>query len=189
MWRAASLGNYQRPTVPPLRCCCGVEAIYVVSPKAGTTKRKDTTTDEPLAQLAAPITERLSRPAIERVLLGTLLMDSEASRVICGWLQPEHFEVNAHALIYEAMQAVTSRDEPTDLATVAAELRRRGQIDQVGALAFLGELMTEGRSSVYAVPLAHILIQTSAVRSERPPPLDLGLALPAQQLSTLAREQ
>ncbi len=85
----------------------------------------------------------------ERATLGSILLERDAIIAVAGWLPAEYFYLEKHALIYEAMLACYNRREPADLATVAAELRRRGQLELVGGLSMLSELVTEVPTAVH----------------------------------------
>lgn len=90
----------------------------------------------------------------EQATLGGCLIDSEAAEIAFGILNPADFYREAHRLIFFAMQATTKRKQPIDLITVAAELRRHDQLEEVGGAEYLTALMNEvpttGRMAVYA---------------------------------------
>lgn len=84
----------------------------------------------------------------ERATLGSVLLDREAI-IAVSWLQPDWFYLEKHALVFEAMQAISSRRVPPDLATVAAEMRARQTLDLVGGISYLGELAAEVPTAVH----------------------------------------
>lgn len=100
----------------------------------------------------------------ERATLGSILLDRDAIVAVAGWLPPEHFYLERHALVYEAMLGCYNRREPPDFATVAAELRRRERLDLVGGLAFLGELSGEVPTAVHVEYYARIVERTAILR-------------------------
>lgn len=100
----------------------------------------------------------------ERATLGSILLERDAIVAIAGWLAPESFYLEKHALIYEAMLACYNRREPPDLATVAAELRRNERLDLVGGLAMLGELAGEVPTAVHIEYYARIVERTATLR-------------------------
>jgi replicative DNA helicase len=85
----------------------------------------------------------------ERALLGSILLERDAILVVSDQLQPDDFYLERHALVYEAMLACLGRRVPPDLATVGSELRRREQLELVGGLSFLGELIAEVPTAVH----------------------------------------
>lgn len=89
--------------------------------------------------------------ASERATLGALLLEREAIIAVAPWLREEHFSVWKHGRIYAAALACYARREPPDLATVAAQLRAAGELEQVGGLTALGELAQEVPTALHVV--------------------------------------
>lgn len=102
--------------------------------------------------------------AAERATLGALLLDRDAIIPIATLLTTDHFYLEKHALVYEAMLACYQRREPPDLATVAAELRRQERLEIIGGLAFLGELVAEVPTAVHVEYYARSVEQTAVRR-------------------------
>jgi replicative DNA helicase len=100
----------------------------------------------------------------ERATLGSILLEREAIVAVAGWLSPEHFYLEKHALIYEASIACYGRREPPDLTTVATELRRQERLDLVGGLSFLGELLGEVPTAVHIEYYAKSIERTAVQR-------------------------
>jgi replicative DNA helicase len=100
----------------------------------------------------------------ERATLGSILIEREAIVAVAGWLPTEHFYLEKHALVYDAMLACYNRREPPDIATVASELRRNERLDLVGGLAFLAELAGEVPTAVHVEYYAKIVERTAVLR-------------------------
>lgn len=100
----------------------------------------------------------------ERATLGACLLDRDAIIALSGWIAPTHFMLEKHALIYEAILACYARREPPDLATVAAELRRRERLDLVGGIGFLGELADAVPTAVHVTYYAQAVERTAGLR-------------------------
>lgn len=88
--------------------------------------------------------------AAERAVLGACLLDREAILAVRGLLGADEFFLEKHALIYGAMLACVDKKTPPDPVTVASELRQAGQLELVGGLSFLGELMNDVPTAVHA---------------------------------------
>ncbi len=99
----------------------------------------------------------------ERAVLGAILLERQAILVVSDGLRPDDFYLEKHAIIYTAMLACLARRVPPDLATVAAELRRQEQLDLVGGLSFLGELVAEVPTAVHVEYYAQA-VTTPAIR-------------------------
>lgn len=83
----------------------------------------------------------------EMSVLGAILQSHEAFLKCLELLRPEQFYRDAHRKIFAAASGLFGRGEPVDLITITNELRRRGELDEVGSAAFLASL-------VEAVPTA-----------------------------------
>ena len=100
----------------------------------------------------------------ERAVLGSILLDREAIIAIGDELQPADFYLEKHAQIYAAMYTCLSRRVPPDIATISSELRRCAQLDLVGGIAFLGELVAEVPTAVHVEYYAKTVIRTATLR-------------------------
>ena len=80
----------------------------------------------------------------EQAVLGSMLLDPEASERVFAMLDYGDFYRQGHSIIYRAMQEVYSRGEPVDLITVSAQLRTtevpRNMVGKKGAPANAQEL-------------------------------------------------
>ena len=73
-------------------------------------------------------------------MLGALILDGETLISVSERLRPEDFYRQSHQMIYEAMIALGDRQEPVDLVTIAAELKDREQLEEIGGITYLTEL-------------------------------------------------
>ena len=103
----------------------------------------------------------------EEAVLGSLLMDPEAVGKVVPFLQPEDFYRDRNRLIYSAMLSIYNRTgphEPVDFLTVADELKRSGQYEEVGGLAYLSHLVSVVPTAVHVEHYARIVERTSVKR-------------------------
>jgi replicative DNA helicase len=100
----------------------------------------------------------------ERAVLGSILLDREAIIAIGDALQPADFSLDKHGWIYAAALACLSRRVPPDIATLADELRRHAQLDLVGGIAFLGELVAEVPTALHVEYYADIVAHAAVRR-------------------------
>jgi len=77
----------------------------------------------------------------ERSVLGALLLEESAIIQVAEFLLAEHFYQKKHRLIYEAILKLFEKREPLDLITVPEELSRRNNLEAVGGLGYLTELV------------------------------------------------
>ncbi|HEX5671934.1 MAG TPA: replicative DNA helicase [Acidimicrobiia bacterium] len=81
-----------------------------------------------------------SREAEESVL-GALLLSPHAANEVMDKLVPNDFYVPAHQSIFEAMVSLYNANQPIDAVTLSEELRRSGELEKVGGLAYLTHLV------------------------------------------------
>ena len=76
----------------------------------------------------------------EAAVLSAVLLAAEAFDRVQETLSPEHFYAEAHRRIYEAVLDLHTSGKQVDLVTVAAWLRDRERIGQVGGMEYLAQL-------------------------------------------------
>lgn len=86
----------------------------------------------------------------EKATLGSILLNRDAIVAVAPWLRPEYFFLQRHAQIYEVMLSCYNTRIPPDTRTIAEELRRRGQLEAVGGILYLSELV-EGVPTSYHI--------------------------------------
>ena len=100
----------------------------------------------------------------ERATLGSVLMDRDAIIAVAAWLAPEHFYLEKHRWVFEAMLACYARRVPPDLQTVSDDLRRSNRLIEVGDLAFLVELANSVPTAYHVEYYARIVERTAVLR-------------------------
>ncbi|MEG3902774.1 replicative DNA helicase [Microcoleus sp. B4-C5] len=84
----------------------------------------------------------------EEAILGGILIDPEAISRIAELLRPEFFAISAHQVIYRSALGLFLQGQPTDLMTVTTALTDRNQLEQVGGLTKLAQLVDRTVSAV-----------------------------------------
>ena len=84
----------------------------------------------------------------EEAILGGILIDPEAISRIAELLRPEFFAITAHQVIYRSALDLFLQGQPTDLMTVTTWLTDRNQLEQVGGLTKLAQLVDRTVSAV-----------------------------------------
>jgi replicative DNA helicase len=102
----------------------------------------------------------------ERALLGSILLERDAIIVVAPWLVVDYFYLERHAWIYEAMLACFNHRPsiPPDISTVADVLRRAHRLDDIGGIAYLGELSAEVPTAVHVEYYGRIVERTAILR-------------------------
>jgi replicative DNA helicase len=86
----------------------------------------------------------------EEAVLGSLLIDEDAVFEVAGFLKPDAFYRSHNRWIYDAILSLNERHEPVDYLTVTEELRRRGQLEDIGGEAYVLSLINAVPTSINA---------------------------------------
>ena len=123
--------------------------------------------------MSASVSLEISRPATaavpagrvppqnldaERSVLGGVLLDNAALNDVLELLKPEDFYRDAHRKIFEAMCALSSRNEPIDRVTLKDELTALGAYEAVGGEDFidlLDKLVPSAANLSYYARIVH----------------------------------
>lgn len=93
----------------------------------------------------------------ERAVLGSLLIDRDAIIKVAPILEPADFYDRRHATLYRAIVTLYHRRTPADLITLTDELERRGELEQVGGVSGIQQLMQEVPTAVHALYYAEVV--------------------------------
>lgn len=102
---------------------------------------------------------------VERAVLGAMLIDNMAiNRVVEVLGNETAFYHTPHRKVYAAIQSVSERGEPVDQVTLAEELVRRGQLDDIGGAVLIAELASEMATAANAEYHAQIVLEKAQRR-------------------------
>lgn len=101
----------------------------------------------------------------EKVIIGALLVESEAISEVIGILKPEMFYDNSLGKIYSAIVELYSENTKPDMITVAKSLTKSGDLDNVGGPFALSMLSGNIASAANIVEHAQYLHQLWLARS------------------------
>ncbi|RMG35477.1 MAG: replicative DNA helicase [Gammaproteobacteria bacterium] len=100
----------------------------------------------------------------EQAVLGGLMLDDEAWDKVADQLGADDFYRREHQLIFRAMTALSEAEQPLDVVTLAEELERRGELDDVGGLPYLGSLANDTPSAANVAAYARLVREQSVMR-------------------------
>ncbi len=100
----------------------------------------------------------------EEAVIASLLVDSEAIYKIASILKPEDFFREQNAWAFDACRALWERNQTINQITVAHELARRGQLEEIGGAAYLSRLVGDLPTSVGVEHYAGLVQRDSAYR-------------------------
>lgn len=96
---------------------------------------------------------------IEQVVLGSLMMDSEAYDKTIEFLKEEVFYLPKHGVVYKAIKELAEKNEPIDIRTVANKLKQVDDLKLVGNVNFIVDLTNGIGSTVNVQHHAAILYE------------------------------
>jgi len=100
---------------------------------------------------------------LEELILGAVMLEKEAIERI--ELVPDDFYRVAHQKIYSAVLRLKNSHNPVDMFTVTDELRKSGEIDEVGGPYFISILTSKVSSAAHIEFHAQIVKQKSIARN------------------------
>jgi replicative DNA helicase len=100
----------------------------------------------------------------ERALLGAILLEPAILARAIELLGADEFYKDGHRKIYAAMVRLFERSEPADVLTVTEELKRAGELEEVGGQAALATLMEEATVATQFGAYAQIVRDKAQLR-------------------------
>ncbi|MGH7141405.1 MAG: replicative DNA helicase [Minisyncoccia bacterium] len=101
----------------------------------------------------------------EKALLGALMIRPEALSDIVDQLSPDAFYAEKHRIMYRAMLALWTKNEPIDIESVRAKLAEGNNLESVGGLSYLADLASEVPAASNAGHYANIVQKKFVLRS------------------------
>lgn len=101
---------------------------------------------------------------LEEAVLGALMLEKDAYSIVSEILKPECFYEKAHELIYAAIVDLAVQQHPIDMMTVTEQLRKRGDLEQVGGAYYISQLTGKVASSAHIEYHARIIAQKYLAR-------------------------
>jgi len=101
----------------------------------------------------------------EQSVLGAILIDSEAIQKIIEILVPEYFYKNAHQIIFQTMLDLLMKAEPVDLVTLSEKLRISNDLERVGGMTYLTDLVDVVSTSANIEYYAKIVEEKAILRN------------------------
>lgn len=125
---------------------------------ATTPKPKSNNRQTPAAQVFAKVPPQA--PDLEAAVLGTLMLESEAADAVLPLLKtPECLYVPANQKVYAAIQSLYRKGSAIDLLTVTEELRKTGDLEDVGGMYYLTTLTADVATSAHLDSHVRIVLE------------------------------
>ena len=100
----------------------------------------------------------------EQSVLGALMLNNDAWFDVADIVTAPDFYRPQHQIVFEAMAALSSNNQPLDAVTVSEALQARGLLDKAGGIAYLAELVESTPGASNAAAYARIVRDRSTVR-------------------------
>ncbi|HEY8339445.1 MAG TPA: replicative DNA helicase [Egibacteraceae bacterium] len=97
-------------------------------------------------------------------VLGSMLLSKDAIADVSELIGPEDFYRGAHRTMFEAARDLYDRGEPVDPVTLSDELERRGQLDAVGGVVAIHDIVSRVPTAANAVYYAKIVAEQALRR-------------------------
>lgn len=101
---------------------------------------------------------------LEEAVLGALLLEKDAYSLVSDIIKPESFYDPIHQSIYTAIVALALQQRPIDLLTVVEQLKKQGQLEEVGGALYVAQLTEKVASSAHIEYHARIIAQKYIAR-------------------------
>ena len=131
-----------------------------------TTKTKPKTTQPTIIKVGANELGKLPPQALEleASVIGALMIEKDAFSSITDLLRPESFYSDQHRHIFEAVQALSAKDAPIDVLSVAEQLKLAGKLELAGGVLYLSDLTRRVASAAHVRYHAQIIAQKATAR-------------------------
>lgn len=102
----------------------------------------------------------------ETAVLGAMLLDTEAVPRVMEALgtDPVHFYLQSHRRVYEAIVNLYNQSKPSDVVSVAGELKRLKEFESVGGMEFLSGLLDSVLTTAHCAEHAKMVLEKSIQR-------------------------
>ena len=101
---------------------------------------------------------------LEESVIGALMIEKDAFASVADLLHPESFYSDQLRYIFEAVRALSAKDAPIDILSVAEQLKAMGLLEQAGGVVRLSELTQRVASAAHLRYHAQIVAQKATAR-------------------------
>ena len=115
----------------------------------------------------SPSADKLPPQSVEneRTVLGAMLIEAGAVNEVVELLHENDFYGDVHRKIYRAILTLYDTRQPVDSLTVTEQLRRQGDLEDVGGAAYVTELSREVPTAANAQAYAKIVREKAVMRA------------------------
>jgi replicative DNA helicase len=96
---------------------------------------------------------------LEEAVLGAIMLEKDAVIAVLDILKPESFYRDSHQKLYRAIVDISMAEKPIDILTVTEELKKKGELEEVGGPAYITQLTGRVASAAHLEFHARIVAQ------------------------------
>lgn len=100
----------------------------------------------------------------EQSVLGAMIVNKESINTALEIIRPVDFYKEANREIYEAIIVLFNRNEPVDLITLSEELKRRGNLENIGGITYIANLSSSVAATANTKYYCKIVEEKSILR-------------------------
>lgn len=100
----------------------------------------------------------------EEAVLGAMLIEPKSYYLVSTILCPESFYREEHVKVFSAIEDLSAKHQVIDMLTVTDELRRKGELEEVGGIAYISHLTMHVASSAHIEAHARVVQQKYIAR-------------------------
>lgn len=100
----------------------------------------------------------------EMALLGSIMIRPESIHEVSDTIRPETFYAEKHSLVYETMLELHAKASPIDLISVSHRLKERDQLERIGGISYITELVNSVPTSTNIEHYASIVFNKFMLR-------------------------
>lgn len=100
----------------------------------------------------------------EKAVIGAMILDAEQIEIVLGVIKPNCFYHRRHELLFHAIIDLHEKGQAIDFTTLTTEMKRRGQLEEVGGPGYIVGLEQYVFSTANAADHARIVFQKHQLR-------------------------
>src|SRR3989338_2113549 len=101
----------------------------------------------------------------EQAVLGSIMLRKDSMHEVEDMISPESFYAEKHKKIFQAMLALSLKNEPIDMLSLSTKLAEKKTLEQVGGNPYLAEIVNVVPSSTNVKHYADIVQKKYVLRS------------------------
>lgn len=102
---------------------------------------------------------------IEESIIGGLLLESHAYESVKDFLRADHFYLQRHKEIFQAITDLKNESAPVDMRTVVNQLRKTGKLEVIGGVHVIAEITAKLSSAANIEYHARVVMEMSMKRN------------------------